>query len=706
MMKKKGFTIIELLAVIILLALIIVIGVGVYHEINENTLKKQLDNKIKTIEIAAEKWAEETNLQTSITITVTKLIDSGYLQADKVENNEIIYTNPVDNTSLLCYTIEIQKNQNQYTADFKLEDGENCDLTYSEKVDENIIIKAYSYQSGKITKEITNTNNVLDWVNTDVLIQVNSPKYDFTSITYTPNGGVVTKKEVNNNTIENINLNQQINPDEYANTYLVSVTIFLNDTYTIALNTKEGTKFSTLNVRIDKEIASINASVSGTWTKNPTKEALITGSDGQGSGLKGFYISTSPTNYTSENFYPSIYELKQDLKMGTYYLWTLDNVGNIAENYQAKLVVNNIDTNPPIIYEDTLDIRLNEDFSYNISIEATDKESGILGYYIGNQSCANAEYAVNLKDSYDTNKSYGDYRLCVKDQVGNISEMNVGAHITYNIDFNKIQLVSLQQEIKFEGNLIFVLDVSGSMSGTRINSLKTVTKEIINGLEFNNNLSVSVISFASSAKTLISQSRDKNAVLSKINSLSASGGTNFSSAIEQTHSVINSINNNKGNYVIFLSDGSSSSMPSTSTLNAVKNKATIYSIGAGSGVREQQLLTIATSSEHYYSSSIAVEKMREVFRDIITNITEEYAKLVEEPITDGTKKIETIRIDDKYPVTITINGIERARYTSTNDVVYIQNGSFYFNLYKLMAKLNLKVNDLENIVVKYYYEEK
>lgn len=487
---------------------------------------------------------------------------------------------------------------------------------------------------------------------------------------------------------------------------MVNASIFLQETYTIGLNTEDGVKNSDIEIRIDKEIAMLQATVDSHWTKEPTKKAHITGSDGRGSGLKGFYISTNEKSYQESDFYASTSNLKPDLEQGTYYLWTIDNVGNVSKEYQKKLVVDNIDIIPPIIYEDTLDVRLNEDFSYKISIEADDKESGILGYYLGNGQCDNVNYSVNLDNNYDIDKTHGDYKLCVKDQVGNISEMNIGAHLTFDINFNKIQLVSFEKEVKFEGNLIFVLDVSGSMSGSGIRSLKTVATEIIEGLEFNNNLTVSIISFESSADTLINQSKNKNQILNTIDNLDAGGGTNFSAAIEQTASVIRSIKNDKGNYVLFLSDGYSSSTPSSSTLNYVKNKASVYAIGAGSGVDKSELLNIASSADQYYSSSTAADSLREVFTDIITSITEEYSKLTEESITDGSKKIETLRIDSKYPVTISANGRVIATYTSPNNIVYSKNGEFYFDLYKMMATLNLKVNDLNTIVVKYYYEEK
>ena len=59
-MKKKGFTFIELLAVIVVLAIIIVLAVSLIGNIRKNALQKEYENVVSYIETKAVKYAEDT----------------------------------------------------------------------------------------------------------------------------------------------------------------------------------------------------------------------------------------------------------------------------------------------------------------------------------------------------------------------------------------------------------------------------------------------------------------------------------------------------------------------------------------------------------------------------------------------------------------------------------------------------------------------
>ena len=54
MKNKKGFTLVELMAVIVVLAIIIAIAVPSYAKIKKNIEEKNYKNKVNLIEIAAE----------------------------------------------------------------------------------------------------------------------------------------------------------------------------------------------------------------------------------------------------------------------------------------------------------------------------------------------------------------------------------------------------------------------------------------------------------------------------------------------------------------------------------------------------------------------------------------------------------------------------------------------------------------------------
>ena len=62
MKKSRGFTLVEMLAVIVLIAVLTVVAVSTYRGINESSKQKTLEAKIEQITTAAEKWARENNI--------------------------------------------------------------------------------------------------------------------------------------------------------------------------------------------------------------------------------------------------------------------------------------------------------------------------------------------------------------------------------------------------------------------------------------------------------------------------------------------------------------------------------------------------------------------------------------------------------------------------------------------------------------------
>lgn len=92
-MNKKGFTLVEVLAVIGILAIIVVIAVPSIITSRNTTLAKEEQTKIKEIETAASFYAKDEGKQ-SCYITVQNLITKGYL----VGNANAKVVNPKDNT--------------------------------------------------------------------------------------------------------------------------------------------------------------------------------------------------------------------------------------------------------------------------------------------------------------------------------------------------------------------------------------------------------------------------------------------------------------------------------------------------------------------------------------------------------------------------------------------------------------------------------
>ena len=136
---KKGLTLVELLAVIVLISLLLGLGIPGINRIRQNMNKKSLNTKVKLIEQAAVLWGQDnkTMLQKDdcsdvdnenkkcYQIKIEELIIEDYLESES--HNEIIYTNPETNKDMIeknCY-VRVYKKNNRVYAMFDAED--NCD---------------------------------------------------------------------------------------------------------------------------------------------------------------------------------------------------------------------------------------------------------------------------------------------------------------------------------------------------------------------------------------------------------------------------------------------------------------------------------------------------------------------------------------------------------------------------------------------------
>lgn len=99
MKNKKGFTLVELLAVIVLLGILVAIAVPSVLGISKKIKENMYEAKVKTIEVAAEAWADDNknSCKTLNDKSIGFLISEGYLKADDKEGN---IKNPVDNSEI------------------------------------------------------------------------------------------------------------------------------------------------------------------------------------------------------------------------------------------------------------------------------------------------------------------------------------------------------------------------------------------------------------------------------------------------------------------------------------------------------------------------------------------------------------------------------------------------------------------------------
>ena len=439
-MDRKGFTLVELLGALVILGIIIALAGGVYTKVFENQKEHTYQNKVSTIEVAAEKWAEETNLGRTTTITVKRLVAESFYQADEYNEDTalMVVNDPRDDTSMLCNTIDVTIEDGVVKANFTGE--KDCDLSDQEEEKAKVKIAAYEYDIVtrkvlKTLKERDDKNTILPWTRYAVLLVVEPTEEgykDYTRVIYT-NGAFSEEKSVEEyNTISVKDIKKEnIDPTKYANAYLVDTEVLLNTEYNIAIDlakTSEndkiyGIKSNDVTVRIDKEAPSITTQVDGNYTTSSKKKVTIKGSDGSGSGLQTFYVTTSPNGFDqgelmndpTKPLIDNILEI--ELGLGTYYVYAEDNVGNINDNNNGrgpeKIEIINIDDTKPSCVISVTDGKLGNNGWYTSDVELTFTTStaGSTGYnyYFGTSNSpiySGGIYSGYVKEKENVTRKY------------------------------------------------------------------------------------------------------------------------------------------------------------------------------------------------------------------------------------------------------------------------------------------------------------
>ena len=223
MNKDKGFTIPELLAVIVLIEILSTIATASYNGISNSVKKRTLDSKLDLIKIKAGEYASDNDV-VSETISVAKLINEGYLDSENTSDNNERISNPLGGF-LDCYKVSIERSTDDY--DISIDEDTSCEIANLDNISDKIDVYLYEGENNRIINyESIGKNSDSKWTNKDVYLFVdpNSIGGFLKKITWKFSGIEYPK--------ENINLADIVNTDvdDYANIFRVSSSLLLNTT--------------------------------------------------------------------------------------------------------------------------------------------------------------------------------------------------------------------------------------------------------------------------------------------------------------------------------------------------------------------------------------------------------------------------------------------------------------------------------------------
>ena len=116
-------------------------------------------------------------------------------------------------------------------------------------------------------------------------------------------------------------------------------------------------------------------------------------------------------------------------------------------------------------------------------------------------------------------------------------------------------------------DILFVLDISGSMSGDKLSRVKSDTTELITTLLSNSNNRAGIITFETNSTIVSDLTNSKDELLDKINNLNTGNMTNYYQALVNVDSILKNYTKEKDRecVVLFLTDG----YPNENTPNEV-----------------------------------------------------------------------------------------------------------------------------------------
>ncbi len=132
MKNKKGFTLVELLAVIVILSIIVTIAVPGVMSVSDKLKVNMYCKKIGQIENQAKLYGEDiidSLTESGISIAVKDLVDKGYIKRDQDSAPYVVDPRDVKTDSLYNMSFKLYKKNKRAYVDFNNTVKQTCGLS-------------------------------------------------------------------------------------------------------------------------------------------------------------------------------------------------------------------------------------------------------------------------------------------------------------------------------------------------------------------------------------------------------------------------------------------------------------------------------------------------------------------------------------------------------------------------------------------------
>ena len=449
MIKKRnnGFSIPELLAVMVIMGILISIATASYNGISKTMKEKTYNNKLNLIKTKAIEYATDYGVNAT-TISVAKLISEGYLELENdTETNEKL-NNPLGGY-LDCYQVNINRELDDY--DISVSSSDNCSLAETDILASNISITAYEASNDTLNNDNKlGTNKDIKWSRNDVYLFVEpSSLGEFAkeemTITWSVNGD---NKEKSGHMAVSANTDTT-----YANIYKIETSYLFDSVVTVKVQTSKGLLSKSVSVKIDKEIPTLTLDSDASYEPS-SKVITFNGSDGSGSGFGEYAYALTKSESETPTF--NIKQSENHLEVyenRTYYAYAKDRVGNVSK--AATINITNIDNSKPACKnpENSTEWKTSYTYTYGCSSDA-------------GSGCA-------TPDKTETTTDEGEFKKVnwtIKDNIGNTRDCsyNVATKVDKTAPTCEITVDASSKKGNnnwYIGNVKLLLSTNDNLSG-------------------------------------------------------------------------------------------------------------------------------------------------------------------------------------------------------------------------------------------------